>query len=193
MRQGSLDGETVRLGDGGARHQPGAANPRRLRLHQGFSARALLARREADENFRGHFRNPDANHLRPFAAEAQVMSIAVSKLTGTKNYFEDFEVGAKLRHARGTTIGEIENQMLTKLVLNTADGHYNEHRMRSTQFGQRLVFGLVTGSVCIGLATQDTGENALAELGLTGIRFTSPVFHGDTLYAYSEVLEKRDA
>jgi acyl dehydratase len=121
------------------------------------------------------------------------MSVAVSKLTGRGNYFEDFEVGAKLRHARGTTIGEIENQMLTKLVLNSADGHYNEHRMQGTQFGKRLVFGLVTGSVCIGLATQDTGENALAELGLDGIRFRSPVFHGDTLYAYSEVLEKRDS
>jgi acyl dehydratase len=68
------------------------------------------------------------------------MSASISKLTGAGNYFEDFEVGAKLRHARGTTIGEIENQMLTKLVLNTADSHYNEHRMRSTQFGQRLVF-----------------------------------------------------
>jgi acyl dehydratase len=121
------------------------------------------------------------------------MSVAVSKLTGMKNYFEDFEVGAKLRHARGTTIGEVENQLLTKLVLNTADGHYNEHRMRGTNFGQRLVFGLITGSVVIGLATQDTGENALAELGLTGIRFTAPVFHGDTLYAWTEVLEKRDA
>ncbi len=121
------------------------------------------------------------------------MSGTVSKLTGAHNYFEDFEVGAKLRHARGTTIGEVENQLLTKLVLNTADGHYNEHRMRGTNFGQRLVFGLITGSVVVGLATQDTGENALAELGLTGIRFTSPVFHGDTLYAWTEVLEKRDA
>ncbi len=121
------------------------------------------------------------------------MSTAVSRLTGRGNYFEDFEVGAKLRHARGTTIGEVENQMLTKLVLNTADGHYNEHRMQGTNFGRRLVFGLITGSVCIGLATQDTGENALAELALDKIRFTSPVFHGDTLYAYSEVLEAHDA
>jgi len=121
------------------------------------------------------------------------MPVKVSSLTGRANYFEDFEVGAKLRHARGTTIGEVENQLLTKLVLNTADGHYNEHRMEGTAFGRRLVFGLITGSVCIGLATQDTGENALAELGLNGIKFTSPVFHGDTLYAYSEVLEKRDS
>jgi itaconyl-CoA hydratase len=121
------------------------------------------------------------------------MSVKISKLAGAGNYFEDFEVGAKIRHARGTTIGEIENQMLTKLVLNSADGHYNEDRMKKSPFGQRLVFGLVTGSVCIGLATQDTGENALAELALDGIRFRSPVFHGDTLYAYSEVIEKRDA
>jgi len=121
------------------------------------------------------------------------MSTTASTLTGKGNYFEDFEVGAKIRHARGTTIGEVENQMLTKLVLNTADGHYNEHRMASTNFGHRLVFGLITGSVCIGLAMQDTGENALAELALDKIRFTAPVFHGDTLYAYSEVLEKREA
>jgi itaconyl-CoA hydratase len=121
------------------------------------------------------------------------MPARVSTLTGKGNFFEDFEVGDRLRHARGTTIGEIENQMLTKLVLNTADGHYNEHRMEGTPFGRRLVFGLVTGSVCIGLAMQDTGENALAELAMTEIKFTSPVFHGDTLYAYSEVLEKRDA
>jgi itaconyl-CoA hydratase len=114
------------------------------------------------------------------------------KLTGTSNYFEDFQVGAKMRHARGSTIGEVENQMLTKLVLNSADGHYNEHRMASTNFGKRLVFGLITGSVCVGLTMQDTGENALAELSMTGIRFTAPVFHGDTLYAYTEVVEKRD-
>ncbi len=60
------------------------------------------------------------------------MPAKISALTGKGNYFEDFVVGAKLRHARGTTIGEVENQMLTKLVLNTADGHYNEHRMAGT-------------------------------------------------------------
>ena len=48
-----------------------------------------------------------------------------AQLTGPDNYFEDFVVGAKLRHARGTTVGEVENQLLTKLVLNTADAHFN--------------------------------------------------------------------
>ena len=55
------------------------------------------------------------------------------------SWFEDFEVGQKMRHARGTTVGEVENQLLTKLVMNTADAHYNEHKMRGTPFGQRIV------------------------------------------------------
>ena len=96
-----------------------------------------------------------------------------------------------MRHARGTTIEEVESQLLTKLVMNTADGHFNEARMQKSNFGKRLVFGLVTGSTVIGLATQDTAENALAELKLDGLRFRAPVFLGDTLSAYTEVLEVR--
>jgi len=115
-----------------------------------------------------------------------------SSLTGTSNYFEDFRVGDRYRHARGTTVGEVENQLLTKLVMNTAHAHFNEHAMKDTPFGQRLVFGLVTGSIVIGLATQDTAENAVAEVGLDRLRFTAPAFHGDTLYAYTEVLAKDD-
>jgi acyl dehydratase len=58
--------------------------------------------------------------------------------------------------------------------------------------GQRIVFGGVTASMVIGLAMQDTGENALAELSLDKVRFRIPVHHGDTLYAFSEVLETED-
>jgi acyl dehydratase len=104
-------------------------------------------------------------------------------------WFEEFETGQRLRHARGTTVGEVEGQLLTKLVLNTAQAHFNEHAMAGSPLGDgRLVFGLVTGSIVIGLATQDTAEHALAEVGLDGLRFTAPVHHGDTLYAFSEVL-----
>src|SRR6266568_5070638 len=111
---------------------------------------------------------------------------------GPGRYFEDFQVGDRYRHARGTTIGEVEGQLLTKLVMNTAQAHFNEHAMKDTSFGRRIVFGLVTGSMVIGLATQDTAENAVAELGLDRMRFTAPVFHGDTLYAYTEVLATED-
>jgi len=121
------------------------------------------------------------------------MTAPLSGLTGGDTYFEDFKAGTKMRHARGSTIGEVESQLLTKLVMNTADAHFNEHKMSRLPYGQRLVFGLVTGSIVIGLATQDTAENALAELSLTGLRFRAPVFLGDTLYAYTEVLETRDS
>jgi acyl dehydratase len=107
-------------------------------------------------------------------------------------YFEDFRVGDRYRHARGTTVGEVENQLLTKLVMNTAQAHFNDHAMKRTAYGQRLVFGLVTGSIIIGLATQDTAEHAVREIALDHMRFTAPVFHGDTLYACTEVLARDD-
>ncbi|MDK1025157.1 MAG: MaoC family dehydratase [Gammaproteobacteria bacterium] len=113
-------------------------------------------------------------------------------LTGSGNYFEDFEIGQVMRHARGKTMCENDNVGITLQVLNTAEAHFNEHITKET-FGGRLQFGGVTISMVIGLSMQDTGENALAELSLNKIRLKVPVFHGDTLYAYSEVLEKTDS
>lgn len=121
------------------------------------------------------------------------MKRRVASHTAASSYFEDFAVGQQIRHARGATVGEFENQMLTKLVMNTADAHFNEARMVDTSYGQRLVFGLVTGSMVVGLATQDVAENAIAELEMDGLRFRAPVFHGDSLNAYTEVLAISDA
>ena len=56
-------------------------------------------------------------------------------------------------------------------------------------FNQRVVFGGINLSMVIGLASQDTAEQCIREVGLTNIKLSHPVFHGDTLYAYSEVLE----
>lgn len=117
----------------------------------------------------------------------------LASLTGNDNYFEDFAVGASYEHARGKTITEMDGVLITNLVMNTAAGHFNEDQMSRGPMGQRIVFGGVTAAMVIGLAMQDTGEQALAELGLSGIRFRVPVHHGDTLYAFSEVLETRDS
>jgi len=114
-------------------------------------------------------------------------------LTGSDNYFEDFRPGAVYEHARGKTVTEMDNVLITHLVMNTAQGHFNEHRMKDTPFGQRITFGGITASMIIGLAAQDTAEQALAELGLDKVRFLSPVFHGDTLYAFTEVLSAEDS
>jgi len=117
----------------------------------------------------------------------------LAKLTSPNTYFEDFEVGTVIRHARGKTMTPLENVLITNMVMNTAQGHFNEHQMASSAFGGILAYGGVNFSLVLGLACQDCCENALAELGLDNIRLTRPVTHGDTLYAYSEVLEKHDA
>ena len=122
------------------------------------------------------------------------MTGPIARLTGDNNWFEDFAPGRKLRHARGATVGEAEGQLLGKLVMNTAQAHWNEDFLKDSPLGSgRVVFGLITASIVIGLASQDTSENALAELALDGLHFRAPVRHGDTLYAYTEVLETAEA
>lgn len=117
----------------------------------------------------------------------------LSELTGNTNYFEDFEVGRVIKHARGKTIEGLENVLITNLVMNTAQAHFNEDAMKDSPYGGRLSYGGVNFSVAMGLAMQDCGENALAELAMDNIRLMHPVVHGDTLYAYSEVLETKAA
>jgi itaconyl-CoA hydratase len=116
-----------------------------------------------------------------------------SDLTGTDNYFEDFTVSDSFRHARGKTVTEMDGVLLTHLVMNTAQGHFNEHLMAASPFKGRIVFGGVIAAIVIGLAYEDTGEQALAELGMDAVRFRAPVQHGNTLYAQTEVLAVSDA
>ncbi len=117
----------------------------------------------------------------------------LSKLTGAANYFEDFEVGAVIKHARGKTVTPLENVLITNMVMNTSQGHFNEHLMQGSPVGGVVSYGGVNFSLVLGLASQDCCENALAELGLDNVRLTKMVGHGDTLYAFSEVLETRSA
>ena len=112
----------------------------------------------------------------------------IAKLTGAGTYFEDFQSGMVIRHARGKTITALENVLITNMVMNTAQGHFNEHMMAGTPLGSVISYGGVNFSLVLGLACQNCCENALAELGLDNIKLSKPVLHGDTLYAYSEVL-----
>ena len=120
----------------------------------------------------------------------------ISSRTSPNNYFESFEVGQTIAHARGKTVTEMDNVLLTNMVMNTAQGHFNEHLMQQSSgiagFDTRIVYGGINFSMVIGLAAQDTGEQVLQELGMDKIRLKMPVHHGDTLYAFTEVLEKTD-
>lgn len=113
-------------------------------------------------------------------------------ITGYDNYFEDFAVGQRFRHARGKTVTDLENVLITNMVMNTADAHFNEDGMKDHPIGQRIVFGGVTASIVIGLASQDSSDNAIAENGFENMKLLTPVVHGDTLYAYTEVRDLSD-
>lgn len=114
-------------------------------------------------------------------------------LTSPDTYFEDFEVGQTIRHARGKTMTNLENVNITNMVMNTAAGHFDENVAAKSFMGSIVCYGGVNFSLVLGLASQDTIENALEEIGLDDISLTKPVTHGDTLYAYSRVLEKRES
>ena len=92
----------------------------------------------------------------------------LADLTSPSAYFEDFPVGRRMRHARGATIDEVENNLLSKLVMNTAQSHWNEDFLPTGHpLGSgRVVFGLITGSLVFGLASQDTADNAPRRAGM---------------------------
>ena len=115
--------------------------------------------------------------------------MAMEHLTGDGNYFEDFTPGDVMHHVRGKTVGEIDNVMITNLVMNTASAHFDVEAAKEMGFPERISFGGVNISLVIGLAAEDTAENALEELGMDKISLKNPVFHGDTLTAYTEVLD----
>lgn len=108
-------------------------------------------------------------------------------ITGDDNFFEDFTVGMRFRHARGKTITELENVLITNLVMNTADAHFNESRMESHPLGQSIVFGGITASLVAGLASQDTADSLIEDRGIANLKLLAPVVHGDTIHAATEV------
>jgi itaconyl-CoA hydratase len=117
-------------------------------------------------------------------------------ITNKDNYFEDFHIGEKYFHCRGRTVTEMDNVMFTNLSMNTAEGHFNEDKMSKIKIGsfgmKRVVVGSFTIALTIGLTAEDLSENAIVEVSLDKLRLPTPVFHGDTIYAESEVLEKED-
>jgi acyl dehydratase len=107
-------------------------------------------------------------------------------------YFEDLEPGQKYRHWPGRTITEFDDTLFSLLSMNQHPVHIDEHFASGTQHGQRLVEGPIVISLVIGISQRDIGGRAMETLGYSDVRHAGPVFHGDTIYAESTVLEKRD-
>jgi len=110
----------------------------------------------------------------------------------TGKYFDDLEVGMTINHSLGRTITEMDNVLFNALTMNNQPLHMNEDFSAKTQFGKRIVNGIFTLGVVIGITVNElTAGTIVANLGYESVEHPKPVFHGDTIYVETQVLEKR--
>ncbi|MBS0384000.1 MAG: MaoC family dehydratase [Proteobacteria bacterium] len=112
-------------------------------------------------------------------------------LAGSPYAFEDYAKGERIDHVDGMTVEEAEHQLATRLYQNTARVHFDALAKASSRFGRRLVYGGVAISLARSLAFNGLGNAALM-LAINAGRHVNPLFAGDTLYAWSEVLDAVD-
>ena len=106
-------------------------------------------------------------------------------------YYEEFEVGDVYKHWPGKTINEHDNDTFSLLTMNHMPLHLDKNYAEQTQHGQRLVVGLLVLSLAVGMSVVDTSGRAVAALDYEEVKHLAPTFIGDTIYAQTEVLEKR--
>ena len=107
-------------------------------------------------------------------------------------YFDELEPGQFFKHWPGRTINEYDDTLLGLLSMNQHPVHHDEHFARGTQHGRRLVAGPTVISIVIGMTQADVGGRGIQTSSYSNIRHDGPVFHGDTIYAESTILAKRD-
>jgi itaconyl-CoA hydratase len=108
-------------------------------------------------------------------------------------FYEDLEVGDTFQSRLGRTITEADNVWFTCLTMNTNQIHFNAPYAERTKFRRPLVNSTFTLALVTGMTVADTTENAAANLSWADVRLPKPVFVGDTLWAESEILERRES
>jgi len=108
-------------------------------------------------------------------------------------YYEEFEVGTTIEHDRRRTISESDNQRFCDMTMNQQPLHLDAEFAAETAFGERVVNGLYTMALAVGLTIPDTTDGTIvANLGYDDIEHPNPVFHGDTIRAATTVTDKRE-
>lgn len=109
-------------------------------------------------------------------------------------YFDELTVGMRIQHSVGRTVTEMDNVLFSALTMNPQPLHLNEDFASRTSFGQRIVNGIFTMGLVVGLTVAELTEGTIvANLSYERVTHPRPVFHGDTIYVETEVLEKRDS
>ncbi|MGM0399134.1 MAG: MaoC family dehydratase [Halobacteriota archaeon] len=108
-------------------------------------------------------------------------------------YYEDFETGETIEHAARRTVTESDNQRFCDMTMNQQPLHLDAEFAAETQFGERVVNGLYTMSLAVGISIPETTDGTIvANLSYDDVEHPAPVFHGDTIHAQSTVTEKRE-
>ncbi len=112
----------------------------------------------------------------------------------TGKYYDELKVGMIISHSLGRTVTEMDNVLFNSLTMNTQPLHMNADFASNTHFGQRIVNGILTLGIVVGLTVGDITEGTIvANLSYEKVKHPKPVFHGDTLYVESEVIEMRES
>ena len=114
-----------------------------------------------------------------------------SKITGSNAFYDDYEIDEEIHHLDGQTIEEAEHQLATRLYQNNARVHFNQHVEKEGRFGKRIIYGgyiisLARAISCNGFA------NSIKIAAIHSGTHSAPTFSGDTIYAWSKVLEKKE-
>jgi acyl dehydratase len=106
-------------------------------------------------------------------------------------YLEEFEEGAIYKHWPAKTVTEADDHLFCLITMNHHPLHLNDEYARQSQHGRNVVVGTLVYSLALGMSVGDISGKAIANLATEELSHPAPVFHGDTLYAQSEVLEVR--
>src|SRR6202023_1441646 len=108
-------------------------------------------------------------------------------------YYEDFVVGDTFEHRPGRTITDTDNIWMTLLTMNTQPVHFDANYAAATEWKKLLVDSTLTIAMLTGMSVRTVSAKVVANLGWDKVRATAPVFAGDTLYAESTVVSKRES
>jgi len=108
-------------------------------------------------------------------------------------FFEEFEVNKTYRHWPGKTITESDNNLFCLLTMNHHPVHLDKEYASEKQHGQILVVGTLVFSLVVGMTVRDISGKAIANLEYNQIKHLNPVFIGDTLYAETKILDKKES
>jgi len=114
-------------------------------------------------------------------------------LTDFGRYYEEFEIGAVYKHWPGRTITEHDNTWFALLSMNQHPLFIDEHFARAEGLERRPVIDTLIFSLAVGMSVRDTSGKTIANLGYDLVTFEAPLYAGDSLYAESEVLDKRES